>query len=89
MSFKHRTIRSVAAAVGLCALLLFLPGCPFAPKDDPGDPVTGVPERNSVTGAIDQFAYTWTNQRYDLYELPLHTDFEYFRRATTSPTSRG
>ena len=78
MSTKYRMIRSAAAAVGLFALLVFLPGCPFSPDDDPGPPVTGVPERNSVTGAVALYAYAWTNQRYDIYELLLHPDFEYF-----------
>ena len=79
MSIKYRMIRSAAAAVGLCVSLLFLPGCPFSPEgEDGGGGPSGVPDRKSVTGAIDQYAYIWTNQRYDLYELLLHPDFEYF-----------
>lgn len=78
MFFKYRIFRSAAAAVGLLALLLFLPGCPFSPTDDDGGDGGTVPERKSVNGAIELYAYAWTNQRYDIYEQLLHPEFEYF-----------
>lgn len=61
-------------------MLLVLPGCPFSPDSDGGDdqPTTPVPERDSVTGAIDLYEFVWAKKRYDLYQDLLHDSYEYF-----------
>ncbi|HMB69455.1 MAG TPA: hypothetical protein VKU85_09085 [bacterium] len=67
------------AALGLVALLLFLPGCPLSPDSDDGgtDPDLREPERTSVDGAIELYAFAWAQKRLDLYEQLLHDDFEF------------
>ena len=80
MLFKHPMIRAASAAVGLVAVVLLSPGCIFSPdsSNGTGPGPTTVPLRNSVQGAIDLYAYVWTNKDYDRYQQVLNNDFEYF-----------
>jgi len=74
-----RPLRTAPAVLGLLALVIMLPGCPLSPDSDKGkDDDTRIPPRNSVNGAIEQYAYIWTEQRLPEYELLLHDDFEFF-----------
>ena len=83
MVSSQRTLRNVSAALGLFALIVVLPGCPFSPDskgNDGGD--TRIPPRNTVSGAIQQYAYIWENKLLPEYEALLHDDFEYFPQST-------
>ncbi|MFN8178508.1 MAG: hypothetical protein U0167_11275 [bacterium] len=79
MVFNRPTVRGLTAAAGLIALLLLSPGCIFSPEsgNNHKDP-TAVPKANSVQGAIDLYAWVWTNKDYDRYQQLLHDEFEYF-----------
>lgn len=80
MKFPHRA-RSSILVPGLVVLLLLLgPGCLFSPDSGggPGKPPDArVPERNSVSGAIELFSFCWRWQRLDLYQQLLHDAFEF------------
>ena len=67
-------------AVGLIALLLVLPGCPLSPEGDNGGGGDGndrIPERTSIRGAIDLYAYAWQRKELTLYQQLLHDEFEF------------
>ncbi|GJM44241.1 MAG: hypothetical protein DHS20C21_10830 [Gemmatimonadota bacterium] len=74
------TSRKAPTALGLIALLLFLPGCPFSPESDKGGGGGGddrEPPRTSIADTIELYAYAWRQKRLDLYEQLLHEQFEY------------
>jgi hypothetical protein len=78
-----RCIRRAPVLLGLTSLLLFLPGCPLSPDDDPGEPPPDDIrlDRSSVDGAIEWVATVWSNKLYDEYEMVLHDQFEFFPKA--------
>jgi hypothetical protein len=78
---KHPALRKAPVVLGLLAMLIYLPGCPLSPEgDDGGDEQvdTRPPDRNTVSGAVQLFAYCWREKRIDLYTDLLHTEFEYY-----------
>lgn len=84
MVSKQHPLRSVPAVLGLLALLVVIPGCPLSPDSDGGGPGPDprLPPRNTVTGAVAQYAFVWENQLLPDYELLLHSDFEFFPQST-------
>ena len=74
----HPVARAASAAVGLVSIALLSPACIFSPA--PNDKIIGdkPPDRRSVQGVIDLYAYVWTNKDYDRYQQVLNNDFEYF-----------
>jgi len=77
--FQHHA-RKTLMAVGLAAFLLTGPGCLFSPesgKGGGGGNDDRVPERTSVTGAIELFSFVWEQRRLDLYQQLLHDAFEF------------
>jgi hypothetical protein len=73
-----RFLRIAVTASVLASMLVVLPGCPLSPDGDDGNTDSRIPPRTSVTGAIEQFAFIWTNKRFPEYEQLLHDNFEYF-----------
>lgn len=75
----QRPLRTVPAVLGLLALLVVVPGCPFGPDSDKGnDDETRIPPRNTIVGAVQQYAYVWANELLPEYEALLHEEFEFF-----------
>ena len=79
MVSSQRTLRNLSAALGLLALIVVLPGCPFSPDSNGNkDPDTRIPPRNTVSNTIQQYAYIWENKLLPEYEALLADSFEYF-----------
>ncbi|MDP6803441.1 MAG: hypothetical protein QF819_09780 [Gemmatimonadota bacterium] len=76
----HR-LRNLAVLSGLCALLLFLPGCPLSPDSDDGGGGGGdtrIPERDSISNVVVYLQEVWNQRLYTHYEQLLHDSFEFF-----------
>jgi hypothetical protein len=78
--FQHRIVRQTPIALGLVALLLFVPGCPLSPDSDEGGGgnENRLPERTTVDSTVDYYAFVWENRLYNEYSDVLHPNYEFY-----------
>jgi hypothetical protein len=79
--FFHRSIRRhLPAILTLCGLVLFLPGCPLSPDDDPGDDPgpTNLREPSTPAYVVERLAQVWSFQIYDELAKLLHEGYRFY-----------